>query len=154
MKFVCVQCDAAMVLRDAVGPHEGTMCIVYGCNECGHETAMLTNKMETQMVRSLGVKIGGRTREAAPMEMVTSTLETPRAPAAMSGCPFSGMVSDAFNFSGSSMEWTEGARARINNVPEFIRSMVEDNIEEHAEKMGLKVVDESVLDSMKEELGI
>jgi len=54
------------------------MAIVYHCGVCGHATAMLTNSMETQMVRSLGVTIGGRTDEVSPMEMLRSSLSETR----------------------------------------------------------------------------
>ena len=74
MKFLCVECDEAMKLQGTRGPDAGAMTVVFGCPSCGKETAMLTNPMETQMVRSLGVKIGGRTVPAEPMEMVTNSL--------------------------------------------------------------------------------
>ena len=37
---------------------------------------MVTNPGETQMVSSLGVKLGGRTVEAEPFEMTKGTLKT------------------------------------------------------------------------------
>jgi hypothetical protein len=77
MKFLCVPCDEPMKLRDTRGPDNGSMTLVFGCPSCGHEAAMLTNTMETQMVRSLGVKIGGRSVPAEPMEMVRESLADP-----------------------------------------------------------------------------
>ena len=74
MKFLCVACDQAMKLIRTEGPTEGSMMVVFSCPDCGKETAMLTNTMETQMVRSLGVTIGGRTVPAEPMEMVRNSL--------------------------------------------------------------------------------
>lgn len=63
-----------MSLSETRGPDEGSMTVVFACPACGHETAMLTNAMETQVVRSLGVTIGGRTVPSEPMEMVRSSL--------------------------------------------------------------------------------
>lgn len=74
MKFLCVECDEAMRLETTSGPHRGSMTVVFACPSCGRRTAMLTNSMETQVVRSLGVKIGGRSAPSEPMEMVRSSL--------------------------------------------------------------------------------
>jgi len=82
----------------------------------------LTNAMETQMVRALDVKIGGRSVPAGPMSVVKGALAGsrltgdggaagthPGAPHAtgattsgQSKCPFSGAVSAAFDEAGHS----------------------------------------------------
>ena len=74
MKFLCVPCDEPMKLNRTLGPDEGSMTIVYRCPTCERETAMLTNAMETQMVRGLDIKIGGRSVPKEPMEFVKGTL--------------------------------------------------------------------------------
>lgn len=76
MKFLCVECDEQMRLIGTKGPDRGSMSVLFKCGACGKQTAMLTNSMETQMVSSLGVSIGGRTTEAEPMEMLRSSLIT------------------------------------------------------------------------------
>jgi len=152
MKFLCVPCDEPMALRETRGPFEGTLSIVYGCQACGHTMAMLTNKMETQMVRSLGVKIGGRKQEMVPMEMVQSNLQEKRVAPTGSKCPFTGVVTEAFE--NDTVEWTPEAKVRIARIPEFIRSMVARNVEEYAKEQGLSVVDEAVMDAMKGQVGI
>ena len=58
MKFLCVPCDSPMRLRATAESEPGSLSVVYECPECGYEMAMLTNAQETQMVRSLGVRIG------------------------------------------------------------------------------------------------
>lgn len=63
-----------MRLESADGPDRGSMTVLFTCPTCGRQTAMLTNSMETQVVRSLGVKIGGRSTPAAPMEMIRGSL--------------------------------------------------------------------------------
>ncbi|HLC43424.1 MAG TPA: hypothetical protein VJO34_17595 [Methylomirabilota bacterium] len=60
MKFLCVSCDEPMKFSGSEGPDEGSLSVTFGCPNCGYQVAMLTNPFETQMVRSLGVKIGGR----------------------------------------------------------------------------------------------
>lgn len=74
MKFLCVECDEPMALRSTSGPDNGSMTVLFGCDTCGREIAMLTNSMETQMVHSLGVKIGGAKEKAPPMETIRSSL--------------------------------------------------------------------------------
>src|SRR5260221_13207495 len=76
MKFLCVPCDSPMKLQTIAPPERGSLAVVYACPECGYEMAMLTNAYETQVVQSLGVRIG-------PAE----------ASAEASGkCPFSAMI--------------------------------------------------------------
>ena len=58
MKFLCVPCDSPMKLQTVGPPERGSLSIVYSCPECGYEMAMLTNAYETQVVQSLGVRIG------------------------------------------------------------------------------------------------
>jgi hypothetical protein len=75
MKFLCVECDQPMALRETLGPDNGSLSVIFECGSCGKETAMLTNHMETQMIHSLGVKVGGRTEPAAPMETIRDNLD-------------------------------------------------------------------------------
>ena len=58
MKFLCVPCDSPMKLQTVGPPERGSLSVVYSCPECGYEMAMLTNQFETQLVQSLGVRIG------------------------------------------------------------------------------------------------
>lgn len=129
---------------------------------------MLTNAMETQVVRSLGVKIGGRTVPAEPMEMVRGSLVNQRhhsaTPPAAEGspqdheheaskCPFTGMVNDAFEEK-ASIQWTEAARKRMERIPDFARPMVMKGVEDAAREQGLQQVTESVLDDVRERFGM
>ncbi|HUK64650.1 MAG TPA: hypothetical protein VLV15_15005, partial [Dongiaceae bacterium] len=66
MKFLCLDCDEPMKLHDTQGPDEGSLTVTFRCPECGFRVAMLTNPFETQMVKSLGVKVGAT--PAAPPE--------------------------------------------------------------------------------------
>jgi len=58
MKFLCVPCDTPMALQTVAPPTAGSLSVVYACPACGYEMAMLTNAYETQIVQSLGVRIG------------------------------------------------------------------------------------------------
>ena len=75
MKFLCIACDQAMRLSGTAGPDEGSLTVTFACPSCGHRVAMLTNPWETQMVRTLGVKVGGAPAEApAPFSAVRASL--------------------------------------------------------------------------------
>ena len=140
MKFLCVACDEPMKLDTAEGPDEGgSMRVLYECPECFTQMAMLTNPMETQLVTSLGVKIGpgGEKQEGK--------------------CPFAGMMGDASGATAPKLEtvvWTEGALERLSNIPEFVRPMARQGIEQFAKEGGHAVVDEAVLDEARGRFGM
>lgn len=81
MKFVCLNCETYMNFEKVEKPGEGTLGVFFGCPSCNAKFSMVTNPGETQMVSSLGVKLGGRTVEAEPFEMTKGTLKTEVTPA-------------------------------------------------------------------------
>ena len=172
MKFLCVPCDSPMKLQSVGPPESGSLSVVYSCPECGYEMAMLTNAYETQVVRSLGVRIGPATEEEA------STTSGSR-------CPFSGMIptvesalhnggarsaaagaergegapaSDGEGGSGGAkppgLGWTAAAEARLANIPEFVRPMAKTGIERFAREKGASQVDEQLLDAARDFFGM
>jgi len=159
MKFLCVACDEPMKLHEAGPPERGSLSVVYGCPKCGHRIAMLTNPMETEMVRSLGVRIGPAPSAAAPPDAAAPT--RPAAPltagaaqrAAAGGCPFSGMVAE-MEAARDGIAWTPEALARLENIPEFVRPMARQGVEHYARSQGHAVVDERVLAEARERFGM
>lgn len=103
MKFLCVPCDSPMTLQTIAPPDRGSLSVVYACPECGYEMAMLTNAYETQVVQSLGVRIGpdagGGTAARAGAAAGAPGGVTPgpaaEVPASGSRCPFSAMIPPA-----------------------------------------------------------
>jgi hypothetical protein len=152
MKFLCIPCDSPMKLQ-AVGPPErGSLSVVYECPECGYEMAMLTNAYETQVVQSLGVRIGPDTGGGA-------STGTTRA-AEPSKCPFPAMIpATEGTRPGQSGEpipvrWTAAAEARLANIPEFVRPMARTGIERFARERGALEVDEKILDAARDFFGM
>ena len=74
MKFVCVLCDTQMKLEETTGPVEGSLSVTFACPSCAHRIALLTNPWETQLVRALDVKIGGRNTPPESLEFVRTML--------------------------------------------------------------------------------
>jgi hypothetical protein len=75
MKFVCLNCETYMNFEKVEKPGEASLGVFFGCPSCGAKFSMVTNPGETQMVSSLGVKLGGRTAAAEPFEMTRGTLK-------------------------------------------------------------------------------
>ena len=75
MKFVCLNCETYMSFEKVEKPGEGSLGVFFGCPSCGAKFSMVTNPGETQMVASLGVKLGGRPAAAEPFEMTRGTLK-------------------------------------------------------------------------------
>ena len=146
MKFLCVPCDSPMKLQTVVPPDRGSLSVVYACPECGYEMAMLTNAYETQVVQSLGVRIGPASDAAA----ATSTGK----------CPFPSLIpstegtGDAREGEPVPVPWTSGAEARLANIPEFVRPMAKTGIENFARERGALEVDEKILDAAKDFFGM
>jgi len=141
MKFLCVPCDSPMKLQSVGPPERGSLSVVYSCPECGYEMAMLTNAYETQVVQSLGVKIGP---DAA-------------AGTAAGKCPFSGMITGAEQprpVDPAAMRWTAAAEARLANIPEFVRPMARTGIEQFAREQGRLEIDEGILDAARDFFGM
>ncbi len=153
MKFLCVPCDSPMKLQSVGPPERGSLSVVYSCPECGYEMAMLTNAYETQVVQSLGVRIGP----------ALSGVEGP-APGAVGGpqaaggkCPFSAMIPGSEGVGPSapaSVRWTAAAEARLANIPEFVRPMARTGIERFAQENGAAEVDEKILDAARDFFGM
>jgi hypothetical protein len=160
MKFLCVPCDTPMKLQAVGPPDRGSLSVVYSCPECGYEMAMLTNAYETQVVQSLGVRIGPGTQDGAPA-------------ASGSGCPFSGMISTTDPRGSRSAEagardselqeqgtapvavrWTAAAEARLANIPSFVRPMARTGIEQFARERGVLEVDEQILNEARDFFGM
>jgi hypothetical protein len=136
-----------MTLQTVGPPEGGSLSIVYSCPECGYEMAMLTNAYETQMVQSLGVRIGPATTAAAPG---TSGAR----------CPFTAMIpgsEEARPVPASEpppVRWTAAAEARLEKVPEFVRPMARTGIERFARDKGAPEVDETILDAARDFFGM
>ena len=140
MKFLCVSCDEAMKLIQAHPPERGSLTVVFRCPNCSHEIAMLTNPYETQVVGSLGVKVGGEQAETEG-----------------AGCPFTSVVQElGASAEGSSddLPWTTEATSRLRNIPEFARPMAKTGIERFARERGLAEIDREVLDQAKDFFGM
>lgn len=140
MKFLCVPCDQPMRLTQSPSAERGSLTIVYACDACGYEMAMLTNPYETQVVQSLGVRIG------------------PSAGGGAAACPFAeqakAAIGEAPAAEPGAVSWTAEAEARLQSIPAFVRPMARTGIESFARERGFGQVDERVMDEAREHFGM
>ncbi len=149
MKFLCLPCDQVMSFAERQLPGDGTMTAVFTCPSCGSETAMLTNPMETQLVSSLGVEIGGRTVPGQPLEQTRKTLERPREDAITE-------VTTEVHVpaAGGRITWSDGAKERLGHVPSFVRGMVKRIYTDYAKERSIEVITVEVMDRARTDLGL
>ncbi len=143
MKFLCIPCDEVMDFAERQIPGDGTMAAVFACGGCGREMAMLTNPMETQMVSSLGVKVGGREVPAQALEGVRSGLDGGHEEAFVEAPPTPGPVA-----------WSPEAIERLQNVPSFVRGMVKRIYTDYARERGIGTLTPEVMDTARSDLGL
>lgn len=172
MKFLCIKCNNFMDYESKEQVDTLRLGITFACTQCGNKVAMVTNPGETQLVSGLGVKIGGRTVPAEPMEFTREALKSEDQPtsstmaADMGKCPFPAMLAgSAFKDSGiaaglsdnessPSVPWTSNAEKRLQNVPSFVRSLARAGIEQYARDNGFAEVNDQVMDEYREKVGM
>jgi hypothetical protein len=165
MKFLCIACDEPMTLTRAAPPDRGSITAVFRCPSCSAAVAMLTNPMETELVRSLGVKIGPATESAAaaaaqPGSVPAAAGATKGQPttaaerAEAGGCPFAGMVAAMESGVADGVGWTAEALARLEAIPELVRPMARQGVEHYARTNGHTLVDARVLAEARERFGM
>ncbi len=140
-----------MKLADTFPPDRGSMTVVYRCETCQHEIAMITNPFETEVVSSLGIKIGGKTisgndstsnnASKCPFADIANEMKTPKAEAAA--------PRDA-----AAIAWTQEALKRLENIPEFVRPMAKEGIERMALDKQYPEINHKVLDEAKDFFGM
>ena len=138
MKFLCVECDQQMAFAERQLPGDGTLAATFKCPKCGRVVAMLTNPMETQLVSSLGVEIGGRTVPAEPFEMVRANVMTAGRPDGLMAGP----------------TWSADAQERLGRVPSFVRGMVKKIYADYARERGIAEITPAIMDTARAELGL
>lgn len=143
MKFLCVECDRQMTFEERQLPGDGTLAAAFRCPQCDRVVAMLTNPMETQLVSSLGVKIGGTTIDAQPLETIRTQVATGREDAFVDEEP-----------AAAAAAWTPEALERLGRVPTFVRGMVKRIYADYARERHIAQITPAVMDRARTELGL
>jgi hypothetical protein len=147
-----------MRLRGTEENEPGSLSVVYECPECGYEMAMLTNQHETDMVRSLGVRIGPAAAAAIANPGMAAMTGTSGETSSAGRCPFSAMLGGTTQPEATAKpegpEWTPGALARLESIPEMVRPMARAGIEMVAQEKGHRLIDEAVLAEARARFGM
>ena len=158
-----------MKFKEVTRPEQGSVTALFECPDCFTEIAMFLNPWETQMLKSLDVKLGGDNASVQPMQMVRSQLETAKdgampdsfatqmeaGEAAEGGkCPFTGVISDAFQETTEPAEptgpvWSVEALERLERIPAFVRPMAKMGIESFAKENGHDEITAEVMDAAR-----
>lgn len=144
MKFVCLECDQLMQYQERSLPGDGTFGAAFKCPACGRTIAMLANPMETQLVESLGVRIGGRTLQEQPLELLRTQL-------AGRDDAFVEPAADRLN---GAVSWSPEAQDRLARVPGFVRGMVKRIYTEYAKEHAIACITPAIMDQARSELGL
>jgi hypothetical protein len=150
VKFLCIDCDTQMNFEERQQPGDGTFAAAFACPTCGRRVAMLANPMETQLVNSLGVKIGGRTLDAEPMELIRSSI-VGRDDAFAEDPQPAGRRPDA---SSHRPVWSPEAQDRLSRVPSFVRGMVKKIYADYAADHDIPEITPAVMDRARAHLGL
>lgn len=127
-------------------PGDGTFAAAFTCPTCGRRVAMLANPMETQLVNSLGVKIGGRTLDAEPMELIRTSV---------AGREDAFEEGPRFEVRGSRAPvWSPDAQERLARVPGFVRGMVKKIYSNYAAERDILEITPDVMDQARADLGL
>ena len=112
---------------------------------------MITNPFETEVVSSLGVKIGGKSisgndsasgnTSKCPFADITNAVKEPEAEASE-------------GHDKATIPWTAEALKRLENIPEFVRPMAKTGIERMALDKQYPEINREVLDEAKDFFGM
>ena len=164
MKFLCLPCDQQMEFEERQVPGDGTFGAAFRCPKCDRSIALLANPMETQFVSALGVKIGGRTLDEQPLELVRSNVKgrddafvdeeggRGRQEAA-EGSGSTAALSRSLPPS-AAPTWSPEATERLSHVPSFVRGMVKKIYREYAVERGIAEITPAIMDRARTELGL
>jgi len=164
VKFLCVECDEVMDFAERQLPGDGTMAAVFACGSCGREMAMLTNPMETRLVSSMGVKVGGRSVPEQPMELTRTNLEGARPEAFEEGGHDSAPATEdagaapapprSAGTGAQGPTWSTEATERLQRVPRFVRGMVKRIYTDWARERGIATITPEIMDRARSDLGL
>lgn len=159
MKFLCVECDEQMSFVDREVPGDGTFAAVFRCPGCHRSTAMLANPMETQLVTSLGVEVGGRTVPEQPLETIRAGVVGGREDAFEDVPEDAGPPPEAGDDASSDdapprVVWSPDAVERLSRVPRFVRGMVKRIYTDWAKERRIEEMTPEVMDRARTDLGL
>lgn len=152
MKFLCLECDEQMIFEQRQIPGDGTLAAAFRCPSCERIVAMLTNPMETQLVSSLGIKIGGSEVPEQPLALVRSEVVGGREDAFVDSEPTN--APELVESVPGAVVWSLAAVERLDGVPRFVRGMVKRIYADYAKENGISEITPAIMDQARTDLGL
>ena len=152
MKFLCLECDEQMIFEERQLPGDGTLAAAFRCPSCERIVAMLTNPMETQLVSSLGIKIGGSEVPEQPLALVRSEVVGGREDAFVDSEPTN--PPELVESVPGAVVWSLAAVERLDGVPRFVRGMVKRIYADYAKENGISEITPAIMDQARTDLGL
>lgn len=140
MKFLCIPCNEPMKLQEKGGENRSALNMEFKCPECGYSVSMLTNSGETQLVKSLGVKIGKKKSSYAPMATLRSSLTQSK------------IQQPIVDPTSPEPVWTEEAEERLAQHPGFVQPVIRKTYSDYARRLGLAEITPKFMDDAKQAL--
>ena len=125
-----------MVLGQSDAVSDG-LGMTFRCPQCEHEVVMETNSGETQLVQSLGVRIGPGHPSVPPLAGLRAHLSDVH-PGALDEDPAFEPV------------WTPPAEERLAGHPLFLQPLIRKVNVDYARRRGLKEISPEVMDACKQ----
>jgi hypothetical protein len=154
VKFLCLPCDEVMAFAERQLPGDGTLSAVFACPGCGREMAMLANPMETQLVSSMGVQIGGRGVPEQPLEGTRRSMADGRADAFTEPAGSAATAGAATSPGAPGPTWSPEAVERLQRVPSFVRGMVKRIYADYCRERTIATITPEIMDRARTELGL
>ncbi len=132
MRFICEKCEVPMDFEKEKDLSKESMKITFCCYSCDAKFSMVTNPGETQLIYSLGIKIGEK-EKSKPLEITQTTLKGKETESEQNEQPV----------------WTPEAEKRLNNVPVFVKPIAKKSIEKLAREKGCKIIDDALMDEAR-----
>jgi hypothetical protein len=142
MKFLCVPCDQPMQLQKTSAAGVGSLSLRFRCSSCDSEVAMLTNAGETQLVQSLGVRVGRS--EAAVPAMPMAQLRTH-----LAGDLTTARIEDT----ASEPIWTAAAEEQLARHPRFVQPVIRRTYTDYALREGVSKITPEVMEAARRAMG-
>ncbi len=139
MKFLCVPCNEPMKLQKTDAADGGSLSLDFHCPNCGYNVAMLTNTGETQLVQSLGVHFGQSDGAVSPMAALRANMVEGKA---------SALTQD----SKPEPTWTEEAKLRLAEHPQFVQPVISKTYTDYARRMNISEITVEVMDQAQKSL--
>jgi hypothetical protein len=147
MKFICVDCDDDLIVKNVDTRENGSVWLHLQCRLCGWQMALIASNREAEMLRNLGIRFSeqGRTVYMELVKAASADEETDPDGDDRS----SETRPEVARGPELVLRWTPRAEEVVASLPDALRPLIVAGIERFARQEGYRRIDEGVLEEMK-----